>query len=1026
MPVAITIVAGFTLSTVAFFYAWDRTRKAVEAEFRIAAGDRVNAVRNAIDEIVLVMESLGSFYRGSETVTRVEFAEYVKPFLSRVAGAEVLAWIPRVPREQREQYETAARREGLAGFRFNERDKSQRTVPAGDRAEYFPIYMVEPSPGNEALFGFDLGSDADRCEALERARETGQPVAIRPAPIEEEWRRSPPIRIVLPVYIAGRGVPQVTGRREDLRGFVAGYFRIGKVLEKTLSRRSGGGIDIYVYDKMLPTPENLIGSHASRARRTPAEPGDREASEMEYSAAVGVGNQRWLIRCMATKEFFAWRIAALPWDTLAVGLLVTGLVAGWLQRQTGQAARIQRLVDERTTRLAESESRFRAITTSAQDAIILIDDRGNISFWNEAATRIFGYTEEEARGRNVHELLAAAEDLARSREAFPGFQQSGSGAVIGKTVVGAAVKKGGEVFPVELSISAVKIENRWHATAVVRDISERQRGDALRKRIEMELAKAREAAESATRAKSQFLAKMSHELRTPMSSIIGFTGRLLKKLGPSLPEPELDALRTVDRNAWHLLMLINEILDISKIESGKMQLSRSPFDLVGAIREVGAQMTPLAEAKPLALNLQLPAGPVIVDADRTKIVQVVTNLVSNGIKYTRHGSVTVSVAEVQDEQLGRSVRIAVRDTGIGISADDQRRLFQEFTQIDGVARPCVGGSGLGLFIVRQFVEMHGGRVGLRSAPGEGSEFAVVLPLARTGSAGNAGGLRPDALAEANPGPAPEHRDACPDGLKILCVDDEPDILKYMYLTFRDAGYTVLLADDCESAIAQSRSERPDLIFLDLRLPGKDGYEVLKALRSDPSLASTPVVVVSVSDERAKAITAGARCYLIKPVGAENLLTTVRDVLASEIREALVVDDDPDTQRLLASHLAAHGIAVRTATDGLDALGKLVESTPSVILLDLGMPVMDGLEFLRHIQSDPVWNEIPVVILTGKALSPEEVARLSSVSQAILTKGRDDTEDFVDTVLKAVLHGKSNQPERPRCDRSSSSKTTPTA
>jgi CheY-like chemotaxis protein len=186
------------------------------------------------------------------------------------------------------------------------------------------------------------------------------------------------------------------------------------------------------------------------------------------------------------------------------------------------------------------------------------------------------------------------------------------------------------------------------------------------------------------------------------------------------------------------------------------------------------------------------------------------------------------------------------------------------------------------------------------------------------------------------------------------------------------------------------------------MPDKDGYEVLKVLRSDPTLVSTPVVVVSVSDEAARVLGAGAQCYLAKPVDAEDLVATVRNLLASEIRNALVVDDDPDTVRLLTNALVEHGIEVRAASNGLEALAELVESVPSVILLDLTMPVMDGFELLEHLQSDPAWNEIPVVILTGKTLALEEAAKLGNVSRAILTKGRIDTENLVDLVLKAAL------------------------
>jgi signal transduction histidine kinase/DNA-binding response OmpR family regulator/CHASE3 domain sensor protein len=513
-------------------------------------------------------------------------------------------------------------------------------------------------------------------------------------------------------------------------------------------------------------------------------------------------------------------------------------------------------------------------------------------------------------------------------------------------------------------------------------------------------------AERASRVKSEFLANMSHELRTPMNSIMGFTQRLIKKLSDTLPERELDALRTVDRNAKHLLGLINDILDLSKIEAGKMELNLTRIDLAAVVREAAEQASPLTDNKPVEVRLELPEGPLMVSGDRIMLKQVVLNLLSNGINYTESGTVTIAVGEIHDARLGRVARLAVRDTGIGIKPADVGRLFQQFTQLDGSPSRKVGGTGLGLAITALYVRMHKGRIDVTSDYGKGAEFTVLLPLQEEpvlpvpdSNGLSKTGIESQPYSPKKNGFAP--RSPC-EGIRILCIEDEPDTLKYLQLTFEDAGYEVLRASDHDAAIAGAKVGRPDLICLDLCLPGKDGYEVLKSLRADPDLAGVPVIVVSVTSEEARSIGCGAHRYLAKPVAAEDLMAAVRDVLAAEIPSALVIEDDPDVSRLLAEGLADGGMSVRTATNGREGLDRLAEFKPSVILLDLMMPVMDGFAFLENVQLDPARARIPIIILTAKTLEPEEVARLSQASAAILTKGRGDTEQVINAILKAAL------------------------
>jgi CheY-like chemotaxis protein len=364
--------------------------------------------------------------------------------------------------------------------------------------------------------------------------------------------------------------------------------------------------------------------------------------------------------------------------------------------------------------------------------------------------------------------------------------------------------------------------------------------------------------------------------------------------------------------------------------------------------------------------------------------------------------------------LGKVVRLAIRDTGVGIKPEDLGRLFQQFTQLDGSSSRKIGGTGLGLAISAHYVRMHGGRIDVASEFGKGTEFTVVLPILAKA---------PPAISGPRNGAIPRHNGAVLEptearlrpclenhvppgqacsGFSILCIDDEPDILTFLQLTFEDAGYDVMLACDHDGAIAEAKARRPDLICLDLNMPDKDGFEVLKTLRADADLCDVPVVVVSVSsEEAAKCIASGAHRYLAKPVLALDLMATVREVLAGESGSVLIVEDDPDSARLFADLLAEEGLDVRTAANGREGLDRLAESVPSVIVLDLMMPIMDGFTFLERVQDDPVWCQIPVVILTAMILTSEEVTRLERSSAAILIKGRDATEQVLESILKSA-------------------------
>jgi len=368
--------------------------------------------------------------------------------------------------------------------------------------------------------------------------------------------------------------------------------------------------------------------------------------------------------------------------------------------------------------LMESEDKFAKISTSAQDAIIMIDNKGMITFWNLAAEKMFDYTKEEVMGKDLHELIAPAEYRNSCKEGLAGFMTKGRGSAIGPIISLKARKKTGDEFPVELSLSSFVLrDGTWNAAGIIRDIT-------YRKKAEEALIDARITAEAANRTKSEFLANMSHELRTPLNSIIGFSDMMLEGATGKLNEKQLKYIKNVSASGHHLLTLINDILDLSKVDSGKMQMVYEQFPIIEVFNDVRNTLSNFAMSKSISLDFTIDPDLNKIYADKLKLKQILYNLVSNAIKFTpEKGSVHISASARSN-----ILHVEVRDTGIGINAEDQKKLFSAFTQLDSTYSRKYQGTGLGLVLVKKFVEMHGGRVWLESEIGKGSNFIFEIPL----------------------------------------------------------------------------------------------------------------------------------------------------------------------------------------------------------------------------------------------------------------------------------------------------------
>jgi signal transduction histidine kinase/CheY-like chemotaxis protein len=489
--------------------------------------------------------------------------------------------------------------------------------------------------------------------------------------------------------------------------------------------------------------------------------------------------------------------------------------------------------------------------------------------------------------------------------------------------------------------------------------------------------------QEANHLKSQFLANMSHELRTPMNSIIGFSEILAERLEGKIEPKHLGFLRHIHTSGTHLLGIINDVLDLSKIEAGKMEIYPEFFSVAPVIDSVCQVMRGMVRTQQ-KIVVDVPPGLPHIETDLAKFKQVLFNLVSNAVKFSPAERPIVIRVRVDDGTL----HVSVHDEGIGIAPEHHEMIFEEFRQVDGSVRREFSGTGLGLALVKKFIELQGGRVTVDSNLGAGSTFSFTLPV------------RSRAAVVTR---TPEPVTLTP---RVLVVEDDPNAYELIASALASAGFLPIRAHHGDEAIRLAKDSRPAAVTLDLVLPGMDGWEVLRRLKSDEATRALPVVIISMMDNRDLGVALGADDYFVKPVDRARLLDRLRAITSKNgTRRLLVIDDDESVHAILGEDLGPLGYAIENASSGEAGLRAAEERAPDVIILDLMMPGMSGFEVAGSLKDNPRTADIPILVLTSKEISSADRALLHTKVASFVQKGTSAREQLV-RELRRVTHSAS--------------------
>ena len=650
----------------------------------------------------------------------------------------------------------------------------------------------------------------------------------------------------------------------------------------------------------------------------------------------------------------------------------------------------------------EKEERLSGnIITTIPDSLLVLDSDLRIKSANRTFYDTFQMKPEKVIGGSIGEILKDKEEKLNSelKKLF------GTALTLNNFELPYQIQGQGErIFNVRARGIFISPEEGAGELVVIQDITERKKAEEGIRRLNedleqkvaertKELAIANKQLQEISQAKSEFLASMSHELRTPLNSVIGFSEILHEKTFGGLNEKQTRYVSNIHTSGKHLLGLINDILDLSKVEAGKIELKYDKFPLAEMLSECQTLVNTMASKKGISLGFKVEDGLSTISADPTRFKQIMYNLLSNAIKFTPDGG----VVNVDAKLVNGFAQVSVKDTGIGIAKGYQAKVFEDFYQVDSSYSKQYKGTGLGLPLTKKLVGLHGGKIWVESKPGKGSTFSFSIPLHAGEEIFEAPAVEEERVSAA------VKEEGKP---TILVVEDEKQASELLTIYLEEVGYQVVCAYDGEEAIEKAKEIKPSIITLDVILPKKDGLKVLQELKSLPETKDIPVIVISIVESKELGLSLGAADYLVKPIDKKELIRKLGDYsFTTKVKEKpvsiLVVDDNPKDVELLSSILEPEGFGVIKAYGGKEGTELAIERQPDAIILDLLMPEVSGFEVVRRLREHPRGRNIPIFIYTIEDLTEGEMELLNDHVISVMQKGKCSKEDLLKDIKKVM-------------------------
>ena len=878
LMITLPIMSMFALTAIAVIYEAKSSNERIKLAFDQQVEQLNNALETSLTNQVHALHSIRSLFLTSTEVNKDEFRIFTQQLLTDYPDMQSISWAPLVQNADRDAFEKMLQKQGDPSFQITEADANQQRIRAKKRPQYAPVTFIEPYQNNDKVLNFDNLSNPSRLATFNSATDSGD-LIISPRIKLLQDSTQYGVLAVIPLYRKNLALQTLTEKRLAISSYVTAALKLNDMMTTTLKHSNTGGLSYRLRDSTAPTAEQLLYSSE------PFFPAPLVIQEKAWfsakktlssRSALPFGGRVWIFEVVPKQDYFASHRSGHVWLVMLLGLLVTSLVSVFSLLTSGRTRMLQQLVNERTDDIQQQHAQIMSVMhekeklsaalEQSQSSVMITNLDATIEYVNQAFITSTGYSREEIIGQKPS--LLKSDKTPRST-----YDAMWAALLAGKAWQGEVINlnKQGEEF-IELTwISPIRKANGEvsHYLGVKEDITERKQKDAL-------LLAAKERAEHLAKTKSQFLANMSHEIRTPMNAIIGFSELALLK---DMPTEVTDYLKNINTASNNLLVILNDILDLSKLEAGQMGLNLSAFSLHDLQATLHNLFIITAQSKGLALSINIASDvPDSLIGDSIRLRQVLTNLLGNAIKFTSQGAVTLNISLQQRDDQQARLLFAVTDTGIGISVEQQAKLFLPFSQVDdGYARNFEG-TGLGLVISQDLVQLMGSLIKVESQPGLGSCFSVelALPIAPLSTLASI-------KTPSNTAPSVLHTETeTLNGIKILIAEDDAFNQKIIQQVLKRLGASlIVLANDGSEALATLEQDDFDVVLMDLHMPIMNGFEAATEIRKRPRYAQLPVIALSASvtdEDRQRSLAAGMNDFIAKPINTNTLLSTLKQYL----------------------------------------------------------------------------------------------------------------------------------------------------